>query len=189
MSENTEKRKLLFAALLVVILGVVLALQCVVVPMTNECAALEDEIADARFRCEMEENEKAAAMAMSEENSALKMRISDMTAVMYKGCTAADFDEIISGYFEKCSVHQDSLEMSAETVNGITVISAEYSVNCSYASLLKFIDMVSADSSACIEGVEFRSTADGTISVDDEQLKVSLDIKAYSVTEDGIWTE
>lgn len=189
MTENTDKNKLLLAVLLVVILGVVLALQCAVIPMMNACTALEDEIADAQFRSEMEDNERAAAIAMSEENSALKSQISDMAAVLYQGYTAADFDEIMSGYFDKCSVCPSSLEMSEEAENGITVISAEYSVNCSYASLLKLIDMVAADSSAYVEGVEFRSEADGMISADVDWLEAVLYIKAYSVPEDGLWTD
>ncbi|MBQ8170844.1 MAG: hypothetical protein IJZ95_02515 [Oscillospiraceae bacterium] len=189
MTEKTEKNKLLLAALLVVILGVVLVLQCVVVPMINESAALEDEIADARFRCEMEDNERAAAMEMMEENSALKTRISDMTAVMYKGYTAADFDETMSGYFEECSVRPSSLEVSERHENGITVISAEYGVDCSCDSLLKLIGMVSADSSAYVEKVEFRSMSDGAVSADADRLEAVLYINACSVSEDGIWTD
>ncbi len=189
MTNNSKKSSLLLATLLIMVLGAVLTLQCAVFPVINECAALEEEIADARFQLEMTQAENISSAAIEEESHSLRNMIAEKTSVLYQGYSAADVDKVISGYLKKCGMIAKDLEISEVKNNGIAVITAEYSTEGSYTSLIKLIETVNDDTALYITDIRMRSLDTEAITANTNNLAFVISIVAYSVSEDDLWAE
>lgn len=166
--------KAILAAVLAVILAAVLYIQYVILPMNRDITALEGEVSAAQFQLDTDRLTLTTTVGVLSENEELKHLISEEKQSMLAGADTERCDSLITGYIASAGLAPISAELSATSVDGIAVITAEYYAEGGYSALIRLRDILADDPVVSLTSVRMRSIGTDSPAANEKYMSFEL---------------